>query len=114
MTKGCRPRRGGDKRKRGDRTGPGFLDVRRDLVRLRRDRSSRRKVDKRIRDDRTVPVLPEAGLAISFTVTARDPGSRARTGTIATERGDIRPPAVLPVGTAATVKGGWPSQLKGG
>jgi len=51
-------------------------------------------------------------LPISFTVTARAPGSRARTGTIATERGDIRTPAFLPVGTAATVKGVWPSQLK--
>src|SRR4030066_28178 len=60
------------------------------------------------RDDRTVPVLTETRLAISFTVTARDPGSRARAGTIATERGEVQTPAFLPVGTAATVKGDWP------
>ncbi|MGZ9250567.1 MAG: tRNA guanosine(34) transglycosylase Tgt [Candidatus Deferrimicrobiaceae bacterium] len=64
------------------------------------------------RDDRTVPVLTEIRLAISFTVTARDPGSRARAGTIATERGEVQTPAFLPVGTAGTVKGVWPSQLK--
>ena len=64
------------------------------------------------RDDRTVPVLTETRLAISFTVTARDPGSRARAGTIATERGEVQTPAFLPVGTAATVKGVWPFQLK--
>jgi queuine tRNA-ribosyltransferase len=50
-------------------------------------------------------------LPISFTVTARDPGSRARAGTIATERGEVQTPAFLPVGTAATVKGVWPFQL---
>ncbi len=51
-------------------------------------------------------------MAISFTVTARAPGSLARAGTITTERGEVRTPAFLPVGTAATVKGVWPSQLK--
>ena len=68
--------------------------------------------DKRRRVDRTVPVLTEARLAISFTVTACDPGSRARAGKIATERGEFLTPAFLPVGTAGTVKGVWPSQLK--
>ncbi len=62
-------------------------------------------------EDRTVPV-PEAWLAISFTVTARDPDTGARTGTIRTERGEIRTPAFLPVGTSAAVKGVWPSQLE--
>jgi queuine tRNA-ribosyltransferase len=51
-------------------------------------------------------------LAISFNVTARDTGSHARAGTITTERGEIRTPAFLPVGTAGTVKGIWPAQLK--
>ncbi len=51
-------------------------------------------------------------MAISFAVTARDPGSHARLGIITTERGEIRTPVFLPVGTAATVKGVWPSQLK--
>ncbi|MGB3399696.1 MAG: tRNA guanosine(34) transglycosylase Tgt, partial [Candidatus Deferrimicrobiaceae bacterium] len=54
----------------------------------------------------------EARLAISFTVTARDTGSHARAGTITTERGEVRTPAFLPVGTAGTVKGVWPTQLK--
>ena len=51
-------------------------------------------------------------MAISFTVTARDTGSRARAGTITTERGEVRTPAFLPVGTAGTVKGVWPTQLE--
>jgi queuine tRNA-ribosyltransferase len=51
-------------------------------------------------------------LAISFHVTARDTGSHARAGTITTERGEVRTPAFLPVGTAGTVKGIWPAQLK--
>src|SRR4030065_110101 len=69
-------------------------------------------MDKRTRDDRTVPVLTETRLAIAFTATARDPGARARAGTIATERGEVQTPAFLPVGTGATVKGVWPFQLK--
>lgn len=51
-------------------------------------------------------------MAISFNVTARDTGSHARAGTITTERGEVRTPAFLPVGTAGTVKGIWPAQLK--
>ncbi len=51
-------------------------------------------------------------MPISFTVNARDPGSFARAGTIATERGEFRTPAFLPVGTAGAVKGVWPSQLE--
>ena len=38
----------------------------------------------------------------AFTITATD--GIARAGTIATARGDIRTPAFMPVGTAATVK----------
>ena len=51
-------------------------------------------------------------MAISFTVTVRDPGSHARAGTITTERGEVRTPAFLPIGTMGTVKGVWPTQLK--
>ena len=51
-------------------------------------------------------------MAISFNVTARDTGSHARAGTITSERGEVRTPAFLPVGTAGTVKGIWPAQLK--
>jgi queuine tRNA-ribosyltransferase len=51
-------------------------------------------------------------LTVSFSVTARDPGTAARAGTISTENGAFPTPAFLPVGTAATVKGVWPAQLK--
>jgi queuine tRNA-ribosyltransferase len=46
----------------------------------------------------------------SFTLKARD--GRARTGVISTPRGDIRTPAFMPVGTAATVKGMMPESVR--
>ncbi|MBB4210785.1 tRNA-guanine transglycosylase [Rhodothalassium salexigens DSM 2132] len=45
-----------------------------------------------------------------YTVHARD--GRARTGTLAMARGDIATPAFMPVGTAATVKGMLPEQVR--
>ncbi len=51
-------------------------------------------------------------MTISFAVTARDAGTAARTGTLATEHGSFPTPAFMPVGTAATVKAVWPDQLK--
>ena len=45
-----------------------------------------------------------------FTVTATD--DAARTGTIALPRGDIRTPAFMPVGTAATVKAMYADQVR--
>jgi len=51
-------------------------------------------------------------LTISFTVTERDAGSHARTGTITTEHGEFQTPAFMPVGTSASVKGIWPDQLR--
>jgi queuine tRNA-ribosyltransferase len=48
----------------------------------------------------------------SFAVHARD--GRARTGTIAMMRGDIRTPAFMPVGTAATVKAMKPADVRAG
>ncbi len=45
----------------------------------------------------------------SFDLTARD--GHARTGVIRTPRGDIRTPAFMPVGTAATVKGMLPESV---
>ncbi len=51
-------------------------------------------------------------LTLRFTVEARDGGTAARAGTISTERGSLRTPAFMPVGTAATVKGVWPDQLR--
>ena len=46
----------------------------------------------------------------AFTVTATS--GRARTGTIAMQRGDIRTPAFMPVGTAATVKAMKPQDVR--
>jgi queuine tRNA-ribosyltransferase len=45
----------------------------------------------------------------SFTISARD--GAARTGTIGTRRGEIRTPAFMPVGTAATVKAMKPADV---
>ena len=45
-----------------------------------------------------------------FSVSATD--GRARTGTIRTPRGDIRTPAFMPVGTAATVKAMLPESVR--
>lgn len=46
----------------------------------------------------------------AFTVTATS--GRARTGTIAMQRGEIRTPAFMPVGTAATVKAMKPKDVR--
>ncbi len=46
-----------------------------------------------------------------FTIAATD--GKARTGVIAMQRGDIRTPAFMPVGTAATVKGMKPADVVG-
>ena len=46
----------------------------------------------------------------AFTIAARD--GRARTGTIAMRRGEIRTPAFMPVGTAATVKAMKPAEVR--
>ncbi len=51
-------------------------------------------------------------MPITFNIDARDPATAARTGTIVTEHGNIPTPAFMPVGTAATVKGVWPDQLR--
>lgn len=45
----------------------------------------------------------------SFSVKARS--GAARSGVLKMPRGDIRTPAFMPVGTAATVKGLWPEQV---
>ncbi|MCJ8157212.1 tRNA guanosine(34) transglycosylase Tgt [Sphingomonas sp. LaA6.9] len=46
----------------------------------------------------------------SFTISATD--GKARTGTIAMQRGEIRTPAFMPVGTAATVKAVKPETVR--
>ena len=51
-------------------------------------------------------------MTLRFTIDALDGGTAARAGTISTDRGTLRTPAFMPVGTAATVKGVWPDQLR--
>ena len=46
----------------------------------------------------------------AFTIHARD--GKAREGTIAMQRGEIRTPAFMPVGTAATVKAMTPEAVR--
>jgi queuine tRNA-ribosyltransferase len=48
----------------------------------------------------------------SFSISATD--GKARTGAIAMKRGDIRTPAFMPVGTAATVKAMKPADVRAG
>ena len=45
-------------------------------------------------------------------ILARDPASHARRGLLPTPHGDIRTPAFMPVGTAGSVKGVTPEQLR--
>ena len=45
-----------------------------------------------------------------FSINATD--GRARTGVIAMQRGEVRTPAFMPVGTAATVKAMKPADLR--
>ncbi|WP_439562736.1 tRNA guanosine(34) transglycosylase Tgt [Roseinatronobacter sp.] len=49
-------------------------------------------------------------MTFRFDISARD--GRARSGTIHTPRGDIRTPAFMPVGTAATVKAMMPESVR--
>jgi queuine tRNA-ribosyltransferase len=46
----------------------------------------------------------------AFTIAATD--GAARTGTIAMKRGEVRTPAFMPVGTAATVKAMRPEEVR--
>jgi queuine tRNA-ribosyltransferase len=50
-------------------------------------------------------------MPIGFAPGARDPGSRARRGTLLTRRGAVETPAFMPVGTRATVTGLTPDDL---
>src|SRR5437868_10229618 len=47
-----------------------------------------------------------------FAFTIHAPDGKARTGTIAMRRGEIRTPAFMPVGTAATVKAMLPESVR--
>jgi queuine tRNA-ribosyltransferase len=53
---------------------------------------------------------PMAHPRFTFSISARD--GRARAGTIAMRRGEIRTPAFMPVGTAATVKAMKPADVR--
>src|SRR5437763_1928984 len=51
-------------------------------------------------------------MPFSFSVPARDPGSRARRGTLHTARGPVATPVFMPVGTRASVTGVSPAELR--
>jgi queuine tRNA-ribosyltransferase len=46
-----------------------------------------------------------------LTITARDPGSRARAGILHTSHGEVRTPAFVPLATKATVRGLLPGEV---
>jgi len=52
-------------------------------------------------------------MAIRFSFTVHATSGNARTGTIRMRRGEIRTPAFMPVGTAATVKAMKPETVRG-
>jgi queuine tRNA-ribosyltransferase len=54
--------------------------------------------------------MRDEGAAAGFTLLARD--GAARTGVLTTPRGEIRTPAFMPVGTAATVKAMLPASVR--
>lgn len=56
------------------------------------------------------PSAPVMSTRFDFQISARS--GAARTGTIAMKRGEIRTPAFMPVGTAATVKGMKPQDVR--
>lgn len=47
-----------------------------------------------------------------FTITARDPGSHARTGILQTAHGPVQTPIFMPVGTRATIKSLSPDEVR--
>ena len=48
----------------------------------------------------------------TFTITARDAGSRARAGVVRTPHGEVATPVFMPVGTRGTVKALTPAELR--
>ena len=50
-------------------------------------------------------------LTTALTITARDPGSRARAGVLRTAHGEVRTPHFVPLATKATVKGLLPAEV---
>ena len=60
-----------------------------------------------------MPAQAPSGPAFSFSVTARDPGSHARTGLVLTPHGEVETPTFMAVGTQGTVKTLTPRQVAG-
>lgn len=58
------------------------------------------------------PPAPVKIWKMHFDLEARDPGSKARAGTLHTSRGDIQTPIFMPVGTVASVKAVHQRELK--
>src|SRR4029078_10285792 len=58
------------------------------------------------------PAPAKAGRVTRFSFSIAATDGAARTGTIAMQRGDIRTPAFMPVGTAATVKAMRPEEVR--
>ena len=56
--------------------------------------------------------MTSPSLTSPFTVHKKDPSSFARRGTLSTTHGPVETPTFMAVGTQATVKGLWPSQLR--
>src|SRR4051794_22997432 len=56
--------------------------------------------------------LPSHAVPDRFTITARDPATRARAGVIHTAHGDVRTPAFVPLATKGTVKGLEPRDVE--
>jgi queuine tRNA-ribosyltransferase len=52
-----------------------------------------------------------AAVPAPWTITARDPGSRARAGVLSTAHGEVRTPAFVPLATKATVRGLLPGEV---
>ncbi|HUB76333.1 MAG TPA: tRNA guanosine(34) transglycosylase Tgt, partial [Solirubrobacteraceae bacterium] len=48
----------------------------------------------------------------AFSITARDPDSRARSGTLATAHGDVRTPAFVPLASTGSVRGLAPAEVE--
>ena len=61
---------------------------------------------------RCLPALSASRRMSGFPFTIHATDGAARTGAIATPRGDIRTPAFMPVGTQATVKAMYPEQVR--
>jgi queuine tRNA-ribosyltransferase len=79
-----------------------------DLQQSTRSAPSRSPHDRR-RVGARIPPMP----SFTFSVTASDPATSARAGSLVTPHGTVDTPVFMPVGTRGTVKGLTPDELKG-